>query len=101
MKVMCFEFPIDGTVPTVEEMPSDEGFGGLIVQNMNATAYRGLALSKFKILRSFFSNYQEEKKRVQRHDMNVLGLRIKKVDYCSKVQPRDERAFKASGSRNR
>lgn len=57
-----------------------------------STAYRGLALSKFKILRSFFSNYQEEKKRAQRHDMNILGLRIKKVDYCNKPPQNDKAA---------
>ena len=56
MKVMCFEFPMEGTAPCVEFL-EDDGFNGLVVQNMS-TAYRGLALSKFKILRSFFSNYQ-------------------------------------------
>lgn len=63
-----------------------DSFAGVVVQNIN-TAYKGLALSKFKMLRNFFTNYQEEKKRAQRQDMNILGLRIKKVDYCNK--PKD------------
>jgi hypothetical protein len=91
MKVMCFEFPAETNshVLSPEEQMEEDQFNNIIVQNMS-TAYRGLALSKFKMLRNFFNTYQEEKKRVQKQDMNILGLRIKKIDYSKKTMQKDD-----------
>jgi hypothetical protein len=86
MKVMCFEFPIEANshISSLAEQFEEEQYNHTNAQHMS-TAYRGLALCKFKMLKNFFNNYQEEKKRGHKQDMNVLGLRIKKIDYGKKT----------------
>lgn len=41
------------------------------------------------MLRNFFTNYQEEKKRTTAQEMNMLGLRIKRID-CGARKGKDD-----------